>query len=131
MTASRIVRPDTAFSMPGKQRRKREKNEAHLAHVRKLPCAICGQKPVEAAHIRMAAPEYGKRETGMAEKPDDCWTMPLCPHHHREQHGMNEEQFWQDYGMDPIKIALALNRASGDEEAGTGIILAHIPKETT
>lgn len=49
-----------------------------------------------------------KRPTGLGEKPDDKWAMPLCSEHHREQHSMGEREFWEGYGIDPIRNCLAL-----------------------
>lgn len=122
--AYEIVRPPTAFSLsPGKgKKRPRVHNKAHLDFIRSLPCAITGTRPVEAAHVRYAAPEWGKRETGTAEKPDDAWAVPLSPEKHREQHNESEREFWLKYGINPITLALALFRASGDEEAAETIL---------
>ena len=54
------------------QRQPRIEDAAHLAFVRTLPCLVCGRPgPNDPAHIRAAAPTYGKRRTGMGEKPDD------------------------------------------------------------
>lgn len=68
---------------PLRQRKPRLVDEKYLAQVRALPCCVCGREgPSDAAHIRMSDAEwgghYGKRATGMAEKPDDCWAVPLC-----------------------------------------------------
>ena len=96
-------------------RRPRIKNEGHLAFIRQLPCVCCGNNlETEAAHIRMSAPWYGKRSTGGQEKPSDYWTIPLCGRHHREQHAMNERDFWKSQGIDPIIVAMALFVSSGD-----------------
>jgi hypothetical protein len=57
---------------------------------------------------------------GLGQKPDDCWTTPLCPDHHltgeAAQHRGNELKFWQRLGIDPFALALSLWRASGDDE---------------
>jgi hypothetical protein len=92
-----------------RQREPREVDEAFLAHVRTLPCTICRRPGCDAAHIRAAAPQYGKRYTGKGEKPSDKWAVPLCRDHHREQHGKNELSFWLRYGIaDPFALAIAL-----------------------
>lgn len=119
-----IRRPDTAFSnAPSKgQKRPRKENVDHLKWIRTLPCVITGKHPVEAAHIRYADPAYGKRETGKAEKPDDAFVVPLHPDLHREQHSMNEQVFWAKYRIDPIKVALALSHASGDDDQAKSIL---------
>lgn len=111
-------RPDTAFSnapASGKKR-PREHDKAHCEWLRTLPCVISGARPVDVAHIRYADPSYGKRATGMAEKPDDAWTVPLSRALHMEQHEGNERLFWAKYGLDPLKIAAALKHNTQDDE---------------
>lgn len=102
------------------------KNEKHRMFIRNLPCLICGENiSTEAAHIRYADRTAGKRQTGLGERSDDCFILPLCGNHHRAQHTTNEKRWWSDMGMDPIRIALALWRASGDYERGLDIIKAN------
>lgn len=123
MSFSAIHRPSTAFSIsPGKKKRPRERNLTHLKWVSTLPCVVCGKRPVQVAHIRSAYPQFGKRQTGLQEKPDDSWVTPLCVEHHEKQHGANEMFFWRRWKIDPFIVALALWRASGDDEAGEQII---------
>lgn len=123
MKPQRIVRPATAFSLSSGRKRPRQEKKDHLKFIRKLPCCICGtHKNVEAAHIRMGSQQFGKRETGMQEKPDDSWTIPLCAWHHRLQHEFGEETFWKMHKINPFILALALWRASGDEAAGELIV---------
>jgi hypothetical protein len=100
----------------------RQHSEKHLAFIRGLPCVICGDNTsTEAAHVRYSDWRVGKRHTGMAEKPDDAFTVPLCNRHHREQHTTSETRFWKDLGIDPILVSLALWKASGDHELGEQI----------
>ena len=95
-----------------RQRQPREKDAKHLDFIRSLPCCICGNINTEAAHIRVGSISHGKRETGMAEKPSDKWTVPLCNSHHREQHDAgNELVWWAGYGLDPFMLALRLTRS--------------------
>lgn len=105
------VKPDG----PG-QRGPRRIDKAHKGRIAALPCIICGARPVEVAHVRYACPASGKRETGMAEKPSDKWTLPMCPLHHRiapaAQHKMNEREFWDLHCIDPIEICEWLYRVS-------------------
>lgn len=91
-----------------RQRQPRERDEAHLNYIRSLSCCICGGIDTEAAHIRTASLENGKLHTGMSEKPSDKWAVPLCNRHHREQHSMNEMEFWKKYGIDPFLLAIGL-----------------------
>jgi hypothetical protein len=58
-------------------------DEGYLTAIRLLPCCVCGRSgPSDAAHIRMSDAAWGglydKPYTGGAEKPDDCWSVPLC-----------------------------------------------------
>lgn len=123
----RILRPSTAFSVAGSRRKHpRIENKNHLSFIRKLPCVVCGtRRHVEAAHVRMGNPLYGKPPAGMAEKPDDKWAVPLCPPHHDEQHSMNEAQFWVALAVDPLQLALALFNSTGDEERAEQIVRSH------
>lgn len=104
-------------------KRPRIKSEAHLDFIRSLPCVCCGNDiQTEAAHIRSGDPYYGKRNTGMSEKPDDKWTLPLCFEHHGEQHRGNELQFWKRYGVNPFVLALSLYGCTGDHVVGTSVV---------
>ncbi len=89
-----------------RQREPRKKDERRLAWLRTQPCVICGAINTEAAHIRVGSIGHGKRDTGMAEKPSDKWTVSLCNWHHRRQHAMNELDFWREVGMDPFMTAI-------------------------
>ena len=105
---------------------KRQHSEPHLQFVRSLPCIVCGDDTsTEAAHIRYPDLLADKRPTGMGEKSDDCWALPLCGAHHRQQHEMSEREFWKTVSIDPIRAALALFRVHGDNEAGQRIVAAH------
>ena len=101
-----------------RQRAPRKRDEKHLAFVRSQPCCVCRKAPQsEAAHIRMPCPARSKPPTGMQQKPDDKWTVPLCAGCHRNgsfaQHRMGEAEFWRGGRLDPFAIALALWNASG------------------
>lgn len=132
MKAYRLPRHPEAFTLsPSKTKRPRQTDDGHLKWIRTLPCLICGKRGVHAAHIRMAALRYGKRETGKSEKPSDKWTLPLCAEHHTDgpeaQHRGSEAAFWQRYGIDPFIVAMALYQCSGDDEAGETIVQEHRP----
>lgn len=128
MPAFEIRREPTAFAMgaPKGKKRARKEEANHLAFIRELPCVICGEMPVHAAHIRYGAPHLGKRETGMGEKPDDRWTVPLAPRFHTDgpdaQHAGSERAFWERHGIDPLQIAMALWGISGDHDAARVIL---------
>lgn len=93
-----------------RQRQPRIEDPAFLAYVRTLPCLICRRPgPNDPAHIRAAAPQYGKRYTGKGEKPDDKWVLPLCRTHHDAQHRESELSWWIGMGIpDPFAAAIAL-----------------------
>lgn len=103
----------------------RIKSEAHLAFVRTLPCTWCGDDTsTEAAHVRFGDDRAAKRPTGKGEKPHDRWAIPLCGKCHREQHTMSERKWWDEKGIDPIFICLALWAESGNHQAGEIIVRA-------
>ena len=87
----------------------RVQNPGYLNFVRQLPCLINGQEGVEAAHVRYKSRRYAKRETGMAEKPDDRWVVPLSSQRHREQHDMEEQEFWKQWDIDPLQVSSELH----------------------
>ncbi|MDB6036047.1 MAG: hypothetical protein JWM16_6385 [Verrucomicrobiales bacterium] len=95
------------------QRQPRQEDPAFLAYVRTLPCLVCARPgPNDPAHIRSAAPLYGKRYTGKGEKPDDKWVLPLCRPHHNAQHRESELGWWAGMGIpDPFAVAEALYAA--------------------
>lgn len=102
-----------------------ERDEGHLALIRKLPCLKCGQDPCGvAAHVRMASAPHGKPNAGMGVKPDDQWTVPLCDEHHREQHQLGELQFWHEAGVSPVLLALQLYTASPDLERMRAVVFS-------
>lgn len=108
------------------QRRPRVRDEAHLAFIRQLPCVACmDNTATEACHVRMGDPRAAKRQTGMSEKPNDVFCVPLCSKCHREQHGSAERAFWNGREIDPIFLALALHSVSGSYEDGMTIIGAY------
>lgn len=122
--AYQFPRPATAFALdPSSKDQARIKDERHLAFIRTLPSVLSGAYGCEACHIRYGDPMYRKSRTGKGRKPDDAWTVPLTPEEHREQHSMNEVQFWNRYRIDPLAIAHDLYRHTGDTAAAVAIIL--------
>lgn len=101
-----------------RQRQPRVLDARYIAAVRLLPCAIrpCQRLPIEAAHIRFG--RHGlKRATGLGERPDDRWALPLCRWHHSHQHRSGEVKWWQDRGIDPIEVAIRLYAERYDHDA--------------
>lgn len=90
-----------------RQRDPRIKDKEYLAYIRQQPCCICGDNvSVEAAHLRVGSINDDKRDAGGGEKSSDKWALPLCGVHHREQHRMNEREFWASWGIDPFALAM-------------------------
>ena len=113
-----------------RQRQPRVHSAGHLAFIRSLPCCICSNNiETEACHIRHSGPD--KPHAGIAQKPDDRWTVPMCGAHHRKQHSMNERAFWVSQGIDPLKLAVRLWGVSGDYEAGCSILqnIVRLPQD--
>lgn len=123
-----IVRPSTAFSLDKSSKAtKRIEDPAHLAFIRKLPSVLSGAFGCEACHIRIGSAVHRKKHTGMQQKPDDCWTLPLTPDEHKRQHSENELLFWRSHGVDPFELAIKLYENTGNIEAGQRIIAAARP----
>lgn len=102
-----------------KPKQGRERDNTHLAFVRRLPCTLCrAEGGVDAAHVRFGSLSYGKPHTGMGMKPDDKWTVPLCRGCHTTQHKQNEKAFWDGNGINVLQLALSLYENSGDELSG-------------
>lgn len=118
MTA--IETPDQARRRLGLQRsRGREMDSAHLSRIKQLPCLVCSAyPPTEAAHIRLTEFAYGQHMAGMALKPSDCMTIPLCAKCHRQstaaEHNVGTRAFWRRLKIKPHEIAYALWLISSD-----------------
>jgi len=99
--------PDPNFRDP------RQRDEDYLDYIRGCPCCLCGDDTtVEAAHLRVGSisASVPKAAVGMQEKSSDKWALPLCGRHHREQHSMNEMEFWLSYAVDPFALAMHYQR---------------------
>jgi hypothetical protein len=82
---------------------KRYRNKEHLRFVAHQPCVLCGRKPAEAHHIRFVQPR------ALGRKASDEFAIPLCRSHHRALHRAGDEKaWWQQAGIDPLKIARKL-----------------------
>lgn len=118
--AGQMPRHPEAFSKSPSgrgQKRPRVHDEDHLDFIRRCRCAACMVEGfTEAAHIRTGSPIDGKPKTGMAEKPHDRWTVPLCTTDHKRQHTMSELEFWHELKINPFLLALRLWGCSGDDE---------------
>jgi hypothetical protein len=96
-----------------RQRQPRVRCDAFLAFVRSKACCACGAPPrSQAAHVRMGSRAHRKRGTGIGEKPDDRWSVPLCAGCHVDDvgalHNLGEEMFWAAHRVDPFEMAESL-----------------------
>jgi hypothetical protein len=86
---------------------RRFRDKAHLAFVASRPCLLCGRRPVDPHHIRFA------QKQSLGRKVSDEFTVPLCRSHHRALHRSGSEYlWWQNVGVDPLKIARKLWKRS-------------------
>lgn len=111
-------------------RQPRQEDADYLTLIRSLPCLKCGHDPCgEAAHVRISSALHGKR-TGMGEKPDDKWTVPLCAGCHREdadaQHKVGELPFWHALNLNPFLVCEQLQKVARSPEAMKSVILQFI-----
>ncbi len=93
--------PDFAGRGPlGIKAPKAKKDPARLAAVARLPCIICGGRPVEVHHC--ISGRYSQR------KAPDSMTIPLCHFHHLGAGGIHQDKAaWQaahgpDYAFLPL-----------------------------
>lgn len=85
-----------------RQRRPRISDKAYLKWLRTQRCACgCFQgPPCDAAHVRASSWKYEKPITGVGQKPDDRWALPLRHSCHMRQHDYgNEQQWWAMHGV--------------------------------
>lgn len=100
------IRKEPTYSFP---KAKPTKSKGYLAFVHALPCVITGQYGVEAAHLSMAAPQYGHYGRGKGHKASDRWVLPLTSEEHSRQHRIGEHQFWACTGTNPHVLALTIH----------------------
>jgi hypothetical protein len=82
---------------------RRYRNKVHLRFVAQQPCLLCGRKPTDAHHIRFVQPR------ALGRKASDEFAVPLCRAHHRAVHRTGDEKaWWQQAGVDPLKVARKL-----------------------
>ena len=82
---------------------RRYRNKEHLRFVAQQPCLLCGRKPADAHHIRFVQPR------ALGRRASDEFAVPLCRAHHRAVHRTGDEKaWWQQAGIDPLKVARKL-----------------------
>jgi hypothetical protein len=105
---------------------RRIRDRDHIRHVMTQPCLICGRRPSDPHHLRLA------QSRALGRKVSDEFTVPLCRTHHREIHRCGDEgSWWQSSGIDPLAAARALwlethplpraGAATGNNEAAAAV----------
>jgi ERF superfamily protein len=91
---------------------RRFRDKAHLAFVASQPCLVCTRRPVDPHHVRFAQGQ------ALGRKVSDEFTVPLCRSHHRELHRSGSEYlWWENRGLDPLKIARSLWKKTRAKQA--------------
>jgi hypothetical protein len=93
-----------------RQRQPPVRDAGYLKWLRAQRCA-CGCQigpPCDAAHLRAMSFQHGKSITGIGQKPDDKWALPLKHSHHMAQHAHGDELgWWQAHGVsDPHALCI-------------------------
>jgi len=92
---------------------RRYRNREHLRFVASKACLVCGRKPSDAHHLRFTQPR------AMGRKVNDEFAVPLCRTHHRALHRAgNEQAWWKEAGVDPLKAARRLGRKTRLDQDG-------------
>jgi ERF superfamily len=82
---------------------RRYRSREHLRYVAQQACLLCGRKPSDPHHLGFTQPR------ALGRKVSDEFAVPLCRGHHRAVHRSRDERaWWQQTGIDPIKVARRL-----------------------
>jgi ERF superfamily len=86
---------------------RRYRNREHLRYVAQQACLVCGRKPSDPHHLGFTQPR------ALGRKVSDEFAVPLCRGHHRAVHRARDERaWWRQAGIDPIKVARGLWKAT-------------------
>jgi hypothetical protein len=86
---------------------RRYRNREHLRYVAQQACLVCGRKPSDPHHLGFTQPR------ALGRKVSDEFAVPLCRGHHRSAHRSRDERaWWSQSGIDPIKVARRLWKAT-------------------
>src|SRR5262249_38497461 len=86
---------------------RRYRNREHLRYVAEQACLVCGRKPSDSHHLGFTQPR------ALGRKVSDEFAVPLCRGHHRAVHRSRDERaWWRQAGIDPIKVARRLWKAT-------------------
>jgi len=86
---------------------RRYRNRDHLRFVAQQACLVCGRRPSDPHHLAFTQPR------ALGRKVSDEFVVPLCRGHHRALHRSRDERaWWRQAGIDPIKVARRLWKAT-------------------
>jgi hypothetical protein len=86
---------------------RRYRNREDLRYVAQQACLVCGRKPSDPHHLGFTQPR------ALGRKVSDEFSVPLCRGHHRAVHRSRDERaWWKQAGIDPIKVARRLWKAT-------------------
>jgi len=86
---------------------RRYRNREHLRYIAQQACLVCGRKPSDPHHLGFTQPR------ALGRKVSDEFAVPLCRGHHRAVHRSRDERaWWRQAGIDPIKVARRLWKAT-------------------
>jgi hypothetical protein len=101
-SAEKTRSPQIDKSVLGFPEPRRIRDRDHIRHVMKQSCLICGRRPSDPHHLRLA------QSRALGRKVSDEFTVPLCRTHHREIHHCGDESsWWKNTGIDPLEAARA------------------------
>jgi ERF superfamily protein len=102
-SAGKTRSPQIDKSVLGYPEPRRVRDRDHIRHVMNQSCLICGRRPSDPHHLRLA------QSRALGRKVSDEFTVPLCRTHHREiHHCCDERSWWKNTGIDPLAAARAL-----------------------
>jgi hypothetical protein len=102
-SAEKSRTPQIDKSVLGFPEPRRIRDRDHIRHVMNQSCLICGRRPSDPHHLRLA------QSRALGRKVSDEFTVPLCRTHHREIHHCGDESsWWKNTGIDPLSAARAL-----------------------
>jgi hypothetical protein len=102
-SAEKTRSPQIDKSVLGFPEPRRIRDRDHIRHVMNQSCLICGRRPSDPHHLRLA------QSRALGRKVSDEFTVPLCRTHHRAIHHCGDEvSWWKTTGIDPLSAARAL-----------------------
>ena len=72
------------------------RNKPYRNYIESLPCAKCGRESNYHLDIICHHEKLGGESGGIATKPHDTFTVPLCMICHRNRDLLGKDTFWND-----------------------------------